>query len=398
MRRRSPAGARSWCCSPTWRDAARDSCPGRGGRAALAGSGRARARNRCGRRCSSCGAGRGPALSRDGPSGSPTARSSWTRPSSSGSSTPGRLGAAVSRWRGISSRRGGDRRRGAPRLARGGTGGAPPPAALALAELVEDARRRGAWQEGIEWAERWTSALPLDQRPLRLLRLLHLQGRERGGAVPLAALRAQLAARRSTHRPSSSSWPGCWSAAPTRPRDPGAFRGAIHAGLDRPGPGAGRAGCRVAARAGTGGRRRGRRRAGYREDPSLSGISPAARARPGGNSARRRPPRAGEESAGSGSSRQLAPGLAAAPGLAGAPARFAGDAGDRPRCRSPRASPLSPPSRCTPKRLGSPPRRAGRGGRRGADASFGGRSAAGRPGQPSTSFSPWSERPPPAFC
>lgn len=64
---------------------------------------------------------------------------------------------------------------------------------LALAELVEEAQRRGAWQEGIEWAERWTSALPLDQQAhIRLLRLLHLQDRTAEALARHAAFRSQL--------------------------------------------------------------------------------------------------------------------------------------------------------------------------------------------------------------
>ena len=67
--------------------------------------------------------------------------------------------------------------------------------ALAFADLVEDARRRGAWREGIEWAERWTAALPLDQRAhLQLLRLLHLEGRGGEALSRWATLCSQLRA------------------------------------------------------------------------------------------------------------------------------------------------------------------------------------------------------------
>ncbi len=65
--------------------------------------------------------------------------------------------------------------------------------ALALAQLVEAAERNGAWQQAIEWAERWTSTLPHDELGhLRLLRLLHLQGRSADALARYAALRAQL--------------------------------------------------------------------------------------------------------------------------------------------------------------------------------------------------------------
>ncbi len=65
--------------------------------------------------------------------------------------------------------------------------------ALAFAELVEEANRRGAWREAEEWAEHWTAALPLDQQGhLRLLRLLHLQGRSADALARYAALQAHL--------------------------------------------------------------------------------------------------------------------------------------------------------------------------------------------------------------
>jgi DNA-binding SARP family transcriptional activator/CheY-like chemotaxis protein len=65
--------------------------------------------------------------------------------------------------------------------------------ALALAQLVEEAQRNGAWHQAIEWAERWTSTLPLDQQGhLRLLRLLHVQGRSAEALARYAALLAQL--------------------------------------------------------------------------------------------------------------------------------------------------------------------------------------------------------------
>lgn len=65
--------------------------------------------------------------------------------------------------------------------------------ALALAGLVEAAQRNGAKQEATEWAERWTTALPLDQQGhLRLLRLLQLQGRSPDALARYAALQTQL--------------------------------------------------------------------------------------------------------------------------------------------------------------------------------------------------------------
>ena len=67
--------------------------------------------------------------------------------------------------------------------------------ATAFADLVEDARRRGAWREGVGWAEQWVTALPLDQwGHLQLLRLLHLQGRGADAASRWATLTAQLRA------------------------------------------------------------------------------------------------------------------------------------------------------------------------------------------------------------
>lgn len=65
--------------------------------------------------------------------------------------------------------------------------------ALALAGLVETAQRNGAWQHAIEWAERWTTILPLDQQGhLSLLRLLHRQGRGADALARYAGLQAQL--------------------------------------------------------------------------------------------------------------------------------------------------------------------------------------------------------------
>ncbi len=65
--------------------------------------------------------------------------------------------------------------------------------AFAYEGLVEDARRRGAWREGIAAAERWTATLPLDQRGhLQLLRLLHLHGRGGEALSRWATLQSQL--------------------------------------------------------------------------------------------------------------------------------------------------------------------------------------------------------------
>jgi DNA-binding SARP family transcriptional activator len=67
--------------------------------------------------------------------------------------------------------------------------------AAALAGLVADAHGRGAWREGIAWAERWTAALPLDQQGhLSRLRLLHQGGRSDEALGRLAALHAELRA------------------------------------------------------------------------------------------------------------------------------------------------------------------------------------------------------------
>jgi len=49
---------------------------------------------------------------------------------------------------------------------------------VALAELVDDAERRGDRAEAVVWAERWTDLLPLDERGvIRLVRALHAAGR-----------------------------------------------------------------------------------------------------------------------------------------------------------------------------------------------------------------------------
>jgi protein kinase-like protein/AAA ATPase-like protein len=48
----------------------------------------------------------------------------------------------------------------------------------ALDALTSDAAARGAWPEAVTWAERWSDALPLEERPLqRLVELLSFAGR-----------------------------------------------------------------------------------------------------------------------------------------------------------------------------------------------------------------------------
>jgi DNA-binding SARP family transcriptional activator/tetratricopeptide (TPR) repeat protein/TolB-like protein len=65
----------------------------------------------------------------------------------------------------------------------------------ALLQLVVAARSRGAWAEGIGWAERWIAALPLDQEAhIHLLRLLHLDGRTADALSRYAAFSVQLRA------------------------------------------------------------------------------------------------------------------------------------------------------------------------------------------------------------
>jgi DNA-binding SARP family transcriptional activator/tetratricopeptide (TPR) repeat protein len=65
----------------------------------------------------------------------------------------------------------------------------------ALAGLIARSQERGAWREGIGWAERWLTALPLDQQAhLHLLKLLHLDGRTGEALARDAAFRVQLEA------------------------------------------------------------------------------------------------------------------------------------------------------------------------------------------------------------
>ncbi len=65
----------------------------------------------------------------------------------------------------------------------------------ALGGLINRAQERGAWREGIGWAERWLSELPLDQGAhLHLLKLLHLDGRTGEALARDAAFRVQLKA------------------------------------------------------------------------------------------------------------------------------------------------------------------------------------------------------------
>lgn len=65
----------------------------------------------------------------------------------------------------------------------------------ALSELVEDAHRRSAWGDGIQWAERWTTALPWDlQGHYRLLQLRYLDGQSAEALALHSALAARLRA------------------------------------------------------------------------------------------------------------------------------------------------------------------------------------------------------------
>jgi DNA-binding SARP family transcriptional activator/tetratricopeptide (TPR) repeat protein len=65
----------------------------------------------------------------------------------------------------------------------------------AFTGLCEDARRRGAWNEGISWAERWVAALPLDEAGhVCLLRLLDLSGRAEEGLSRYTAFTSELRA------------------------------------------------------------------------------------------------------------------------------------------------------------------------------------------------------------
>ncbi len=65
----------------------------------------------------------------------------------------------------------------------------------ALMTLIDRAQQRGAWREGIRWAERWVAELPLDQPGhVRLLKLLQLDGRPGEALAQHAALRVQLEA------------------------------------------------------------------------------------------------------------------------------------------------------------------------------------------------------------
>ena len=66
---------------------------------------------------------------------------------------------------------------------------------VAFTGLCENARRRGAWQDGIAWAERWISALPLEEAGhLHLFRLMDLGGRAEEALSRYVAFRAQLRA------------------------------------------------------------------------------------------------------------------------------------------------------------------------------------------------------------
>ena len=65
----------------------------------------------------------------------------------------------------------------------------------ALGGLIARAKERGARRDGIGWAERWLSELPLDQEAhVHLLELLHLDGRTGEALARDAAFRVQLEA------------------------------------------------------------------------------------------------------------------------------------------------------------------------------------------------------------
>ena len=65
--------------------------------------------------------------------------------------------------------------------------------ASALAQLMDEAQRRSAWQEMVTWGERWVSALPRDcQGHLALLRSCFLAGQLKEGSARYAEIRTQL--------------------------------------------------------------------------------------------------------------------------------------------------------------------------------------------------------------
>lgn len=73
---------------------------------------------------------------------------------------------------------------------------------FALVRLIEEARRAGAWERGIKWAERWVEVLPQDEDGHRhLVELLHLDGRTAQALARYAAFASQLRATDSTPTP-----------------------------------------------------------------------------------------------------------------------------------------------------------------------------------------------------
>ena len=65
----------------------------------------------------------------------------------------------------------------------------------ALQGLIEEARRGGAWAQGIGFAERWVQALPGDEAGYRnLVELMHLDGRAGEALVRYSTFRSQLQA------------------------------------------------------------------------------------------------------------------------------------------------------------------------------------------------------------
>lgn len=65
----------------------------------------------------------------------------------------------------------------------------------ALQGLIEEARRNGAWAQGVGWAERWVETLPGDEAGYRnLLELMQLDGRAGEALVRYTGFRCQLQA------------------------------------------------------------------------------------------------------------------------------------------------------------------------------------------------------------
>ena len=65
----------------------------------------------------------------------------------------------------------------------------------ALHGLIEEARRNGAWSQGVAWAERWVEALPGEEAGYRnVLELMHLDGRAGEALARYTGFRARLQA------------------------------------------------------------------------------------------------------------------------------------------------------------------------------------------------------------